>query len=283
MASVRLSIADLKRRYVDRARPLPVAIEEKLLSDPRPSARALLQAVARRRRENRSEGQRLRTMLRYERELWATGIVHVAGIDEAGMSPLAGPVAAAAVVFPPGFRLPGVDDSKKLDPKERERLAPLIMKSAVAFSVALVEHDEIDRINIYWAGILAMRRAVEGLGVGLEYLLIDGRRLKELPIAQRRIDHGDEKSLSIAAASILAKTTRDARMTELDRVYPAYGFAQHKGYPVREHVAALARHGACPIHRLSFAPVRKVLGLPPLPPWPTRTSSMEVIVATTTD
>lgn len=275
MASERLTIADLKRRYVDRARPLPLGIEEQLLSDPRPSARALLEAVARRRRENRSEGQRLRTMLRFERALWDTGIVHVAGIDEAGMSPLAGPVAAAAVVFPPGFRLPGVDDSKKLDPKERERLAPLIRKAAVAYCVALVEHDEIDRINIYWAGILAMRRAVEGLGLGPQYLLIDGRRLKELPIAQRRIDHGDEKSLSIAAASILAKTTRDALMMDLDRLYPAYGFAQHKGYPVREHVAALSRHGPCPIHRLSFAPVRNVLGLPPLPPWPTRSASID--------
>jgi ribonuclease HII len=185
---------------------------------------------------------------------------------------LAGPVAAAAVVFPPGFRLPGVDDSKKLDAKERDRLAPAIREKAVTWAVAFVEADEIDRINIYWAGLLAMVRAVEALGVVPEHLLIDGRKLRDLPISQQRIDKGDEKSLSIAAASILAKTARDARMLEYDARFPAYGFAQHKGYPVRAHVENLRRHGACAIHRQSFAPVRTALGLPPLPPWPVRTS-----------
>jgi ribonuclease HII len=270
MPPAALTYTEIRRRYVDGVRPLPAAIEQRLLADPRPSARAILQAIERRRRENRSEGQRLRTMLSFERALWAEGLVHVAGTDEAGMSPLAGPVAAAAVVFPPGFRLPGVDDSKKLDPKERERLLPLIQKGATAWGIALVEPSEIDRINIYWAGLLAMRRAVENLGIAADYLLIDGRRLKDLAIAQKRIDHGDAKSLTIAAASILAKTARDARMVELDRLYPQYGFARHKGYPVREHFSALARHGPCAIHRLSFGPVRRALGLPPLPPWPGR-------------
>src|SRR5262249_57383059 len=116
-----------------------------------------------------------------------------------------------------------------------------------------------------------MQRAVEGLGIVPEHLLIDARSLKDLPIAQQRIVKGDAKSLSIAAASILAKTARDARMAELDAQYPGYGFARHKGYPVREHVEALVRHGACPVHRRSFAPVREALGLPPLPPWPVRT------------
>jgi ribonuclease HII len=267
-----LSYAEIRARYVDRARPLPEEIERALRSDPRPSAQAILQAIDRRRREHRAEGQRLRSILRYERELWAGGILRVAGIDEAGMSPLAGPVAAAAVVFPPGFRLPGVDDSKKLDEKERDRLAPVIRENALAWAVAFVEADEIDRINIYWAGLLAMQRAVEALGVVPQHLLIDGRRLRDLAIAQQRIDKGDEKSLSIAAASILAKTARDARMVEYDERYPLYGFARHKGYPVRAHVETLRVHGACPIHRQSFAPVREVLGLPPLPPWPVRTT-----------
>jgi ribonuclease HII len=272
MSRLQLSYTEIRERYVDRQRPLPASIERALRADGRPSAKAILAAVDRRRHEHRAEGQRLRSILRYERDLWASGVVHVAGIDEAGMSPLAGPVAAAAVVFPPGFRLPGVDDSKKLDAKERDRLAPAIREKAVTWAVAFVEADEIDRINIDWAGLLAMVRAVEALGVVPEHLLIDGRKLRDLPISQQRIDKGDEKSLSIAAASILAKTARDARMLEYDARFPAYGFAQHKGYPVRAHVENLRRHGACAIHRQSFAPVRTALGLPPLPPWPVRTS-----------
>jgi len=127
-----------------------------------------------------------------------------------------------------------------------------------------VEPDEIDRINIYWAGVLAMRRAVEALGMIPDHLLIDARRLRDVAIEQTKIIKGDERSLSIAAASILAKTERDALMTAYDREYPGYGFARHKGYPVPEHVTALQRKGPCPIHRRSFGPVRSALGLPPL-------------------
>ncbi len=267
MGRARLSYAEIKKRYVERERSLPKSIELWLRDDPNPSAKAILRAVDRRRRDHRSEGQRLRGILRFERALWGKGIVRVAGVDEAGMSPLAGPVAAGAVIFPPGFRLPGVDDSKKLDAKERDRLAPLIREAAVAWAVVFVEPEEIDRINIYWAGILAMKRAIEALGVVPEHLLIDARKL-DLDIPQNRIFKGDEKSLTIAAASILAKTARDARMVELDQRFPAYGFARHKGYPVRAHREALARHGACECHRRSFADVRKALGLGPLPPWP---------------
>jgi len=184
------------------------------------------------------------------------------------MSPLAGPVAAAAVVFTPGSRIPGVDDSKKLDAPTRERLAAEIRASAVAWSVGFAEVEEIDAINIYWAGLLAMRRAVEGLSLTPQHILLDARRLKDLAIPQQSIVKGDTRSLSIAAASILAKTARDALMHKLDQEHPGYGFAQHKGYPVREHRAALERLGASPAHRRSFAPVRLILGLPPLPPWP---------------
>lgn len=267
---MKLVLAELRALYVDRGEPLPQAIEAELAVDPRPGARAILAAIAKRRQANRAEGQRLRHMLRYETELWGRGVSLVAGIDEAGMSPLAGPVSAAAVIFPATVRIPGVDDSKKLDAAERERLEPIIKSSCVAWSVAFVEHDEIDRINIYWAGLLAMRRAFEGLRPAPEHLLIDARRLKDVPLPQERIVKGDAKSLSIAAASILAKTARDARMRELDATYPGYGFSRHKGYPVKEHHAALERLGACAVHRRSFGPVREALGLPPLPPWPNR-------------
>jgi ribonuclease HII len=244
---------------------MPAWIEQALRADARAGAQAILAAVARRRRENRAEGQRLRKMLRFEGALWAAGLTRVAGIDEAGMSPLAGPVAAGAVIFAPGTRIPGVDDCKKLDPRERARLAPIIKEQAVAWAVAFVEPDEIDRLNIYWAGITAMKRAHAGLGAGVEHLLIDGRKLKDVDLPQQAIVKGDEKSLTIAAASILAKTARDARMRELDEAYPGYGFAVHKGYPVRAHFEALARLGACPIHRRSFEPVQKALGLPSAP------------------
>jgi len=265
---MRLFLAEIHRRVVIEARPLDAATEAALRADPRPGAKAILDAVARRRMENRAEGQRLRQLLRFESALWAGGVLHVAGVDEAGMSPLAGPVAAAAVVFTPGSRIPGVDDSKKLDAATRDRLAVEIRTSAVAWSVAFAEVEEIDSINIYWAGLLAMRRAVDGLSPMPQHLLLDARRLKDLSIPQQAIVKGDSLSLTIAAASILAKTARDALMHKLDTEYPGYGFAKHKGYPVRAHLAALERLGASPIHRRSFAPVRTILGLPPLPPWP---------------
>lgn len=262
--SDRLTLAELKARYVDQARPLPRQVEALLRTDPRPGAKKLLEAIEKRRRKNRAEGQRLRKILRFETELWNQGVLRVAGVDEAGMSPLAGPVAAAAVILPPYFRLARVDDSKRLDAQTREALAAEIKRNAVAWAVGLVEPEEIDRINIYQAGLLAMRRAVEALDPAPESLLIDARKLAELPIPQQSIVRGDSLSLSIAAASILAKTSRDRIMCELDARYPGYGFARHKGYPVREHYEALERLGACPAHRRSFAPVRKALGLEPV-------------------
>jgi ribonuclease HII len=253
-------ISELRRRYAEEGRPLPPDVEEALRTDPRAGARAVLAAVERRRAANRSEGQRLKRMMRYERPLWDRGVARIAGVDEAGMSPLAGPVCAGAVILPVGCRLPGVDDSKKLDRETRESLAAVIRDVAVAWSVAFAEPEEIDRLNIYWAGILAMKRAIEGLAPPPQHVLLDARRIPDLGLPQEGIVKGDQKSLSIAAASILAKTARDARMHELDALYPGYGFARHKGYPVREHLAALARLGASPVHRSSFDPVRKALG-----------------------
>jgi ribonuclease HII len=245
-------------------------MEAALKADQRAGAKSILDAVSRRRFENRSEGQRLRHLLRYECALWVAGTSRVAGVDEAGMSPLAGPVAAAAVVFAPGSRILGIDDSKRLDAECRDRLASEIKERAVAWSIGFAEVDEIDTINIYWAGQLAMRRALERLTLVPDHVLLDGRRLRDLSIPQQAIIRGDAKSMSIAAASILAKTARDAVMHRFDAVHPGYGFAQHKGYPVPEHLEALKRLGASAIHRRSFAPVRQALGLPPLPPWPTR-------------
>ncbi len=262
------TLDELRQRYVVKSRPLEASLEEILRADLRAGARAILASIEKRRFENRSEGQRLRKMLRFETALWDQGQVAIAGVDEAGMSPLAGPVSAAAVILKPGTRLAGIDDSKKLDANSREALATEIKEKAAAWCVAFVEVEEIDTINIYWAGILAMRRAVEGLSVTPQHLLIDAKRLKEVAIPQQAIIKGDAKSASIAAASILAKVSRDALMRTLDTCHPGYGFADHKGYPVRSHYDALSRLGACAAHRRSFGPVRDVLGLPPLPPWP---------------
>lgn len=257
------SLSELRQRYVVDGRPMPAAVEAALRDDPRAGAASILAAVERRRKKNRAEGQRLRKMLQYERALYREGLTLLAGVDEVGMSPLAGPVVSAAVILPKGFRLAGVDDSKKLDAPTRERLAAEIRAQAVCWAIGAVEPEEIDRINIYHAGLLSMRRAIEGLSCAPEHVLIDARKLDGVPVPQTPIIKGDAKSLSIAAASIVAKVHRDTLMIELDRRYPGYGLAKHKGYPVREHQDALLTLGVTPIHRRSFGPVRRALGLEP--------------------
>jgi ribonuclease HII len=260
----RMSIQELRQRFLMDGVSLPDDCEAVLASDPRAGARTVWNAIQRRRQENRAEGQRLRNLLRWETRLWEEGKVHVAGVDEAGMAPLAGPVVAGAVVLPHDYRPRGIDDSKAIDAAERERLAADIKANAISWAIGMASEEEIDRINIYQAGLLSLRRAVQGLSVVPDYLLIDARKLPELPIPQEGIIHGDALSLTIAAASILAKTTRDALMRDLDARHPGYGFARHKGYPTAEHFAALEKLGACPIHRRSFAPVRQALGLAPV-------------------
>ena len=260
----RLSVSELRVRLLEKGQPLSEACEEALSCDPRAGAREVLRLVLRRRRDNRCEGQRLRHLLRYEVELWERGLVHVAGVDEAGMAPLAGPVVAGACILPHDYRPRGIDDSKQLDRSERERLAEDIRRNALAWATARAEVEEIDSLNIYHAGLLALTRAVRALGMAPEHVLVDARKLPMLGIAHTPIIHGDALSLTIAAASILAKTARDALMCELDLVHPGYGFARHKGYPTAEHFEALERLGACPVHRRSFAPVRQALGLEPI-------------------
>jgi ribonuclease HII len=257
----RWTIAELRERLLERGRPLPAGCETALERDPRAGAREVLRQVRGRRRANRAEGQRLRQLLRFETTLWEQGVVHVAGTDEAGMAPLAGPVVAAACILPHDYRPRGIDDSKQLDASERARLAVDIKAHALCWAIGRAEVEEIDHLNIYHAGLLALTRAVRGLSITPGHVLVDARKLPLVPVPQTPIVHGDALSLTIAAASILAKTTRDALMAELDRAHPGYGFVRHKGYPTAEHFDALRRQGACPVHRRSFQPVREALGL----------------------
>jgi ribonuclease HII len=204
----------------------------------------------------------------FEEDGYRRGFKTIAGVDEVGRGPLAGPVVAAAVILPRGFTHPEIKDSKLLSPKQRERLAPLIREKAESWGLGVVEVDEIDRINILQASLLAMVKALDALASTPDCLLIDGNQ--PIPIRllqasrfssvsslyQRSIVKGDQLCLSIAAASILAKVARDGMMVELDKQYPEYGFAAHKGYSCRAHFDALHRFGPSPIHRQSFKPVR---------------------------
>ncbi len=259
------SIPELKERFVDRERPVPKGLIEALEGDARRGAQQLAKQIRERWRKNRAEGQRLHNLLRFEIELWAEGFNFIAGVDEAGMAPLAGPVIAGACILPRDYKLRGLNDSKQiLDEALRYELANQIKADAIAWSVGRAEVEEIDKLNIYHAGLLAMRRAVEGLESQPDFVLVDARRIPYCPAPQRGIIKGDTLSASIAAASIIAKTTRDALMCEFDSVHPGYNFASHKGYPTPEHCRLLKELGAVPIHRRSFARVREVLGLDPI-------------------
>lgn len=184
------------------------------------------------------------------------------GVDEAGRGPLAGAVYAAAVILGPEHGISGLADSKKLSEAAREQLAPLIRQRALAWAVATASVEEIDRLNILQATLLAMQRAVAGLNLLPTEVLVDGNRLPKLSLPARAIVKGDSLVAEISAASILAKTSRDAELLRLDALYPQYGFAQHKGYPTAAHLAALAQFGASPVHRCSFGPVKRVLTPP---------------------
>jgi ribonuclease HII len=184
--------------------------------------------------------------------LWRQGVLWVAGVDEAGRGPLAGPVVAAAVIFPPELILPGVDDSKVLTPVQREALYPVILKTALAVGIGSADHEEIDQVNILQSTYRAMHRAVAALGVPPQHLLIDGNRFDGLHIPFSVLVHGDACSFAIASASIVAKVARDRMMVMYDSLYPGYGFARHKGYGTAYHLETLRRLGPCPIHRRSF-------------------------------
>ena len=187
-----------------------------------------------------------------EMEIRAKGFTAVCGIDEAGRGPLAGPVVAAAVILPEDIQLPGVNDSKKITEKKREILFDFVKEHALAYGIGEASETEIDEINILQATFLAMRRAVEALQIPADYALVDGNRIQGLPVPAETVIGGDGKVLSIAAASILAKVTRDRYMRDMAAQYPEYGFEKHKGYGTKAHYAAIEQYGICPLHRKTF-------------------------------
>ncbi|MEB2345884.1 MAG: ribonuclease HII [Deltaproteobacteria bacterium] len=225
-----------------------------LEGDPRAGAGALARRVERRLAEARAERARVGRLFALRRQLRRAGAQHVAGVDEVGMGPLAGPVVAAAVILPDRVELPGLDDSKRVPRPVRERLAEAIRAQAVALAVGEVEPAELDRLNVYRAGLEAMRRAVVALAPAADHLLVDARTVPGTGCHQTRLVQGDSRDGSIAAASIVAKVHRDAIMRRLEDQHPGYGFARHMGYATREHLAALRRLGPCPAHRRSFQP-----------------------------
>ncbi|QBQ56548.1 ribonuclease HII [Nitrosococcus wardiae] len=182
----------------------------------------------------------------------------IAGVDEVGRGPLAGPVVAAAVILDPQYPIAGVKDSKQLTPLARERLAALIQAQAVAWALGRAEVEEIEQLNIFWASLLAMERAVAALSEAPSLVLVDGKHCPSAACPVRAVVKGDQKIVAIAAASIVAKVARDAEMIALEKRYPGYGFGTHKGYPTRAHLAALEKLGPCPIHRRSFRAVKEI-------------------------
>ena len=193
-----------------------------------------------------------KNMWAIEDELFSNGIVTICGVDEAGRGPLAGPVCAAAVILPEYLEIPGLDDSKKLTDKRRRELFPIIKEQAIAYGIGLASHEEIDEINILQATFLAMQRAIDQLEGKANFALIDGNREKDFGLPVMTVVKGDSRSANIAAASVLAKVTRDDIMEEMAKEYPQYGFEIHKGYGTKAHYEALRTYGASPIHRMTF-------------------------------
>jgi ribonuclease HII len=256
----KLSIEEIREQILRTDQPVTAHFLNKLERDPRQGARKIYELLKKRYEKERTERVRVLNMLNFERVLWKSGIQSVAGVDEVGVGPLAGPVVAAAVIFPPGTEFAGIDDSKRLDLEQRVQMEAVIRRTAIAIGVGLAEVDEIDRLNIYHAALLAMRRAVEALLVKPDHLLIDARVIPNVSIPQNSFYKGDGINFSIAAASIIAKTYRDRLMEDLEKKYPGYGFAQHKGYGTPEHQSSIRQLGPCPIHRMSFPFIRELCG-----------------------
>jgi ribonuclease HII len=255
-----LSLDEIRQRYLEKATPVSSRVLARLKRDPRQGAQHLHDVLKKRFERERDERLRLEAMRHFEILLWKTGVEDIAGVDEVGMGPLAGPVVAAAVMFPPETEIAGIDDSKKLDAPTRTALAGEIRAKASGLGLGVATVEEIDQINIYHAGLLAMRRAVEALPRRPQHLLVDARTVPGVDVPQNPFNKGDGINFTIASASIIAKTERDRMMEALDRDYPGYGFAGHKGYSTPEHRAALQRLGPSAIHRKSFPVLGELQG-----------------------
>lgn len=255
-----LSIDEIRQRYIENAEPVSQRLLGRLQRDSRQGVRRLYTVLKKRFERERDERARLSAMRHFELLLWKSGVSDIAGVDEAGMGPLAGPVVAAAVMFPPQTDIAGVDDSKRLDPATRAALALKIRAKASGLGVGVATVEEIDRLNIYHAGLLAMRRAVEALPRQPQHVLVDARTVPGVEVPQNMFYKGDGINFTIAAASIIAKTERDRMMEMLDHEYPGYGFATHKGYGTPEHRAALLRLGPTVVHRMSFPVIHELQG-----------------------
>lgn len=256
----KLSVDEIRERYASADASVSAQTLSKLKRDPRNGVRQIYEALKKRYERDSAQRNRLDAMLNFERVLWRAGVQHIAGVDEVGMGPLAGPVIAAAVVFPPHTELHGIDDSKKLDLEQRIDAERRIREVASGIAIGRAEVTEIDTINIYHAGLLAMRRAVEALPMRPQHVLVDARSIPGVDVPQNCFDKGDGIDFSIAAASIVAKVHRDRLMDDLGREYPAYGFERHKGYCTPEHQDAIRRLGPCNIHRKSFTFIRELRG-----------------------
>ena len=236
-------------------------LDDPLLTELEQDSRSgVIQAIAKRKKEIQKqvdEDLRLEKMLAYEKELYAQGIDLIAGVDEVGRGPLAGPVVAAAVILPKGCKIPGLNDSKKIPKSKHKEIYEAVLQNAIAIGIGIKDNQVIDQVNIYEATKLAMMEAIGQLEPQPQHLLIDAMRL-DLPIPQTSIIKGDANSLSIAAASIVAKVTRDQMMEEFDCEYPGYDFTQNAGYGTANHLAGLHKLGVTPIHRRSFEPVKSM-------------------------
>ena len=255
-----LSIDEIRQRYLEKGEMVSPRVLTRLQRDSRQGVRRLYIALKRRCERQREERLRLEAMRHFEHLLWRSGVHDIAGVDEAGMGPLAGPVVAAAVMFPPETDIARVDDSKRLDAPTRAELALEIRAKASGLGVGVASVEEIDSLNIYHAGLLAMRRAVEALPRRPQHVLVDARTVPGVDVPQNTFNKGDGINFSIAAASIIAKTERDRMMEALDRQYPGYGFAAHKGYGTPEHRQALRQLGPSAVHRKSFPVMHELQG-----------------------